>query len=161
MTNTQPNDVLKQDGLSPSDPPDALLEEVRSEQERLRRRERFWFRMACVFSIVAAISLVYVMVLLWASTVPPSSVTVTWPALTGSRPVATGRPITMRRERFSLWREPVGPPLIFIGTVSFAGALISCIWLYLSRRHASTATLQATLASLISEIRCLAQQRKE
>ena len=149
--------LLRQDALTPGTASALVLEQIRRQQTADEARERFWFRMACGFWIVAGVCVTITAVL--AGMESQSSAT----AFSGPKdavPAAkVGHVETMHSE---IHFHPIRTPFTAAGVltpIAVLGGLFSSVCLILTRRRASRNSLQMTLAALSSEIRELARQR--
>jgi hypothetical protein len=120
--NSLSNELLKQEGLVAGKASAALLMEIQKNQARSEKRERFWFRVACAFWITAGICFLILLIAFGVYGTGPGD-GAWWPL----------------------------PPLILL-PVALAGGLFSSVWLMLTRRQVSQATMQATIASLNEEV---------
>ncbi|HEX3316313.1 MAG TPA: hypothetical protein VHR72_15550 [Gemmataceae bacterium] len=169
MTDELSRKLLQQDGLPAGGAPDAMLELLRSQQAKADARERFWFRMASGFWIVAGICFVVAVASLLSSVGMYSTMerrtAVAVPEVPAAKPPAVpAKPVKLEEKvaiesgfRF----DTVIAAFVAAATilpVAILGGLFSSVWLMLTRRQASQATMQFTLAALTSEIRGNAQK---
>jgi hypothetical protein len=161
-----PELLLKQEALAPGTASTLVLEQIRRQQEKDEARERFWFRMACGFWITAGICVVIAAILSGAEMhVSASSVAVAQPpAAVGPAPVGNAGEIAHPRHetKSGMSFHPIRSTFMAAITllpIAIFGGLFCSAWLMLTRRGASRANLQLTLAALSSEIRELARKQ--
>jgi hypothetical protein len=149
--------LLRQDALVPGAASSLVLEQIRRQQASDEARERFWFRMACGFWIVAGICATITAML--AGMESRSSAT----AVSGSKdaePAAKVGHVEITHSEIHF--HPIRTPFTAAGVltpIAVLGGLFSSACLILTRRRASRNSLQMTLAALSSEIRELVRQR--
>jgi hypothetical protein len=150
---------LPQDGLSQAQVPDSLLAEVRRIQSAAERRERFWFRMACASWVTAAASFIATMGILSIGRVESMSVQ----SLAASGPSQLA-PASSRDLHTSGWdvNPLVTAVTVLLGVLLVAAisGLVSSIRLRATRRESTAVTMQATLASLVNQVRDLQGRRQ-
>ena len=150
------DELLKQDGLARNEATEPLVEMMRRIQAKAEQRERFWFRMACGFWLVAAIC--FLLVAFLGGVEAHSSVRLDAPADVVKNPA----PVIPAEPQFDF--HPVRTT--FFGAlltlpVAVLGGIFSAVWLMFTRRQAGQAAMQATLVALTKEIRELKAQRGE
>ncbi len=180
-TNSLSGELLKQEGLTPGQGSSALLEQIQRIQLQAEKREKFWFRTACTFWIVSGVCFLVLAILggvasrvdLSVESFPPtvaaprSDAAATSRATEGSVHDQTHVALSpkmpdvgVRLRSFETYFEAHPIPMAFCAALMilpvavFAG-LFSSIWLILTRRRASYATLQTTVAALSEEIHSL------
>ena len=167
MTDDLSRKLLQQDAPPAGGAPDAMLELLRSLQAKADARERFWFRMASGFWIVAAICFVVAVAASLTSVGTYSTMERRALVAVPERPdppAVPAKPVKLEEKvvvesgfRF----ESVIAAFVAAATilpVAILGGLFSSVWLMLTRRQASQATMQFTLAALTNEIRTNAQK---
>jgi hypothetical protein len=169
--------LLKQEALFPGTASTLVLEQIRRQQAKDDARERFWFRMACGFWIAAGVCVSVLAILVGGEVrmsaisrpaAPPAAIARPAP------PQAAGveekdvpvrqavKPAEFHIVESGLTFDPIrttGMAALTLAPIAILGGLFSSAWLMLTRRRASRANLQLTLAALSSEIRELARQR--
>jgi hypothetical protein len=168
MTDELARQLQKQDGLAPGGAPDAMLELLRNLQAKADARERFWFRMACAFWIVSGLSFVVAAVALLGSAGTTETRESRALVAVAEPPDKEGRvppkPVKLeeRVDVETTFRfEPVIATFFVAASilaVLLVGGLFSSVWLMLTRRQASQAAMNFTLAALTNEIRTSAQK---
>ena len=148
--------LLQQNGLTPSVAPAALLDEIHRIQDRARRRERFWFRMACSFWIIAAACFLTLAVALpiWLF---PSATPV--PALNVDASTTQASVVAMPAGGAPSLAAGLMVSLVFVAMmglpVGFIGGIVSSIFLFVARREASNAMIQRTLTTLTQQVQAM------
>jgi hypothetical protein len=160
MSETPPlsEQLLRQDALAPGTASTLVLEQIRRQQAADEARERFWFRLASGFWIVAGLC-VTIMAML-GGTEMRSSATAVSGGVNAAVPAANvGHFETTHSDiHFHPIRSPFMAAMM-LAPIAILGGLFSSACLILTRRRASRNSLQMTLAALSSEIRELARQR--
>jgi hypothetical protein len=154
------DELLKQDGLARNEATEPLVEMMRRIQAKAEQRERFWFRMACGFWLVAGICFLLVAFLggVEAHSSARSAVGGDAPAdaVKNAAPVIPAEPqIDFHPVRTTFFGALLTLP------VAVLGGIFSAVWLMFTRRQAGQAAMQATLVALTKEIRELKAQRGE
>jgi hypothetical protein len=158
MSDTPPlsEQLLRQDALTPGTASTLVLEQIRRQQAADEARERFWFRMASGFWIVAGVC-VTILAMLGGMESRSSATAVSGPK--DAEPAKVGHIETTHSE---IHFHAIRTPFTAAGAltpIAVLGGLFSSACLILTRRRASRNSLQMTLAALSSEIRDLARQR--
>jgi hypothetical protein len=160
MSDTPPlsEQLLRQDALAPGTASALVLEQIRRQQAADEARERFWFRMASGFWILAGVCVTIIAVL--GGVESHNSVSVVTVPRDAAPEANVARTETMRAEvRFHPLHSPFATALM-LAPIAVLGGLFSSACLVLTRRRASRNSLQMTLAALSSEIRELARGRR-
>jgi ABC-type Fe3+ transport system permease subunit len=159
MSDTSPlsEQLLRQDALAPGTASALVLEQVRRQQAIDEARERFWFRMASGFWIVAGVCVTILAVL--AGFESQTSVTV----VSGAKGPEEANVARVETTHTDAQFHPIRTPFmaaLMLAPIAILGGLFSSACLVLTRRRASRNSLQMTLAALSSEIRELARERR-